>query len=227
MRVYGVTNPSKLKSVQKKIRETTFENHGVEYAMQNKDIAKKSSNTNKKNHGGTHNLNLLETREKSKQTCLAKYGQEYFIHSKGFKEVMMDTYGVEHWTQDKEMYENANRYGRKKFKFPSGRVVYVQGYEKGALKDLLEIYPEEDICVGMDVPSVKYFHEVSRTYHPDIYISSENLLIEVKSTWTFELHRELNMKKFQAAVMAGYKFEMWIYNKKEECLEQRVYRAPK
>lgn len=223
MRVYGTTNPSKLESVKEKIRKTTLENHGVEYAMQNKDIAKKCSDTNKKNHGGTHNLNLLENREKAKQVCFEKYDQEYFLHSEEFKKVMTENYGVEHWAQNKELYVNANVYGRKKFVFPSGKIVYVQGFETSALKDLLKIYTEEEICVGADVPSIKYFHEVGRTYHPDIYIPSENLLIEVKSKWTFELHHELNIKKFQASVMAGYKFEMWIYNKKEERLEQRSY----
>ena len=56
-------------------------------------------------------------------------------------------------------------------------------------------------------------------YHfPDIYISRENKIIEVKSTWTYQLHLEKNIQKQKYAKEQNYKYEFWIFNKKGELI---------
>lgn len=105
----------------------------------------------------------------------------------------------------------------------------VQGYEALALQVLTdEGLPEHDIVVGKEVPQIAYwdtcnFHPAKqRTYHPDIYIPSQNLLLEVKSIWTFQRGDspdglgidnpvyELNMIKAQAARAAGFRFQFML-----------------
>lgn len=65
---YGVTNPSKSKTIRNKTRKTNLEKYGVEY-----------------------NFSLDEFKEKSKQTCLEKYGTEYANQSKCVKEKIIKT----------------------------------------------------------------------------------------------------------------------------------------
>jgi type III secretory pathway component EscU len=49
-----------------------------------------------------------------------------------------------------------------------------------------------------------------RRYYPDFYIPKENLIIEVKSQWTLELHKDKNQAKFQAVKEAGFNFRLEI-----------------
>ena len=64
-------------------------------------------------------------------------------------------------------------------------------------------------------------------YYPDIFIPAEQRIIEVKSRWWFDSNGgdkyatrlENNMRKRQAALDAGYKFEFWIINDKASFFE--------
>lgn len=104
----------------------------------------------------------------------------------------------------------------RKFTFPSGRVVNTQGYENMVLDDLLKIYDESDIFVGASeirnqIGRIKYtFDGKIRSYYPDIYIKSINLIIEVKSEYTFNQHREINLAKEKACLEAGINFKFEI-----------------
>ena len=51
-------------------------------------------------------------------------------------------------------------------------------------------------------------------YYPDIYIPKDNLIIEVKSKWTYSGKPEwleTNLLKQQATIVAGYNFKFLIY----------------
>jgi len=105
----------------------------------------------------------------------------------------------------------------KKFIFPSGKSVSYQGYENIALDELLTLYNEENIENDRKyVPHIKYkLYNKQHYYYPDIYIKSENLIIEVKSTWTYKNDLIKNINKALAVRKAGYKFEFWIYDNKK------------
>lgn len=105
----------------------------------------------------------------------------------------------------------------KKFVFPSGKSVSYQGYENIALNELLTLYKEENIENDRKyIPNIKYkLNNKQHYYYPDIYIKSENLIIEVKSTWTYKNDLIKNINKALAVRKAGYKFEFWIYNNKK------------
>lgn len=45
----------------------------------------------------------------------------------------------------------------------------------------------------------------NRWYFPDFFINELQTLIEVKSKWTFNLHKEMNTCKIQAAKLSGFK----------------------
>ena len=54
------------------------------------------------------------------------------------------------------------------------------------------------------------FEGKKHRYYPDFYIPEENLIIEVKSQWTLDLHKDKNQAKFQAVKEAGFNFRLEV-----------------
>lgn len=106
-----------------------------------------------------------------------------------------------------------NNYAYKKYIFPSGKIVNYQGYENIALDELLKMHEETDIENDRKhIPNIKYMLKNKvHYYYPDIYIKSENLIIEVKSIYTYKQQLIKNITKSLAVKKAGYNFEFWIY----------------
>lgn len=103
---------------------------------------------------------------------------------------------------------------RKLFTFPSGNIVSVQGYEPWALELLLKNgIDETDITVNFEeMPkTVYFFKEKQRRYFPDIYIKSQNKIIEVKSTYIFIKDYEQNLAKYFRCKSLGIEMEFYIF----------------
>ena len=109
-----------------------------------------------------------------------------------------------------------NSYLKKDYILPSGTITQVQGYEPIALDELFENnYKEDDIITQYQ--GIEYeFENNTHKYYADIYIKSENKIIEVKSDFTMEKEYDKNMAKWEACVDLGYEFEFWIYDKKNK-----------
>jgi len=113
---------------------------------------------------------------------------------------------------------NAKRYRKKQYTMPSGKIVYVQGAEDKALNLLLYDYRESDILIDDD----KIARQIGKIYYrgldgknhryiPDIYIISERMIIEVKSSFTFKIQEKINRLKELACLEAGYRFQFMIF----------------
>jgi len=78
------------------------------------------------------------------------------------------------------------------------------------------MYNEDDIENDRKhIPNVKYMLKKKiHYYYPDIYIKSKNLIIEVKSDYTYNQQLIKNIIKSLAVRKAGYNFEFWIYTDK-------------
>jgi hypothetical protein len=119
---------------------------------------------------------------------------------------------------------------RKEYKFPSGRVEYVLGYENLCIDDLLkEGYGEDEIVVLTSrIPIIKYLKkykdgtEREGRYYPDIKLPGR--LVEVKSIWTYQVEQENNERKFAETAKQGHILELRIYNDKKKLVEKRVYK---
>jgi len=110
-------------------------------------------------------------------------------------------------------------YSKKEYKFPSGKVFQIQGYENFALDELIinEKVDESDIIIGSQyVPEIWYFDNSGKKhrYYVDIYIPSQNKCIEVKSLYTYKKNEEINLLKEEATKKLGYNYEFWLYNNK-------------
>ena len=102
-------------------------------------------------------------------------------------------------------------YSKKEYVFPSGKVEYIQGFEHFAINELIngENINETDIIIGSkNVPEIWYFdnNNKKRRYYVDIYIPSQNRCIEIKSKYTYETNKQINILKEIATKNLGYKY---------------------
>ncbi len=102
----------------------------------------------------------------------------------------------------------------KEITLPSGDIRKVQGYEPFAIKELLNSYNENEIITQRkNIPRIKYIHnEKQKYYFPDIYLPSENKIIEVKSTWTIKYNKDIIKLKEKATKESGYNYEIWCFD---------------
>jgi hypothetical protein len=154
---------------------------------------------------------------------MEKYNVEHISKSKHVQNIKIDNslkkYGCEFPSQHPAIAEKMmkSRFRGKKFTFPSGNVVIVQGYEIFALRDIIENgnIDENDIVVGCKhVPEIWYSDNVGKMHRHfvDIFIKSQNRCIEIKSSWTVK--KENVFLKQIAAKSQGFSYEIWVYSEK-------------
>lgn len=109
-------------------------------------------------------------------------------------------------------------YNFKDYICPDGTVVKYQGYENLALDELYTSYDQSDIENSRrNIPVINYeFEGKTCRYFPDIFIKSENKMIEVKSYYTYNLQIDKNIVKRDATKDAGFDYEVWIYVPKKK-----------
>lgn len=206
---YGVNNISQLKEIKNKKKETTLKNYGLEHNSQSDEIKFKKIKTCLKNHGVEYPQQSKEIQDKSKKTCLKNHG-------------------VEHPHQCAEIMENTLKksYKIKFFKFKNGNEIKCQGYEPFALHELVQNNIDEtDIITGCkNVPIIWYNDESGkkRKHFVDIFVSSLNKCIEVKSTWTIKDKKANIFLKQKAAKELGYVYEIWVYDSKGNKVEKFI-----
>ena len=211
---YGVESTNSLEEVLVKRKATIIEKYGVDHPLKVPEIAASVSKKNSENS--------KERMAKAKETKLEVYGNEHYNNRAKYTETCVERFGVGNPSQSAEIHEKKikNSYKSKKFVFPSGREVYVRGYEPEAIMLLLEKYRENDIITETSqIPFFTYFEcDGSRhIYFPDIYIPKDNLIIEVKSEYTYRGFigwYETNLLKEKSVRDAGYDYRLMIMAKK-------------
>jgi hypothetical protein len=146
----------------------------------------KTDKTNIERYGFITNLKCEDTKDKIKKTCLEKYGVVNIAQNfEIFKKQQLSGYRI-------KSYED---------------VTYQGTYE---LDFLLNFY---NILKIENPPSIKYkYQDKSKVYHPDFYLPDYNLIVEIKSNYIYELHKELNECKKLSAIENGYNF-IFIFDK--------------
>lgn len=221
-------HPTKLKETQDRKKKTNLERYGHEHVLNNLEVKEKSRITNNSKYGGNSSMCSDVIKKKSTETNKRKRGTDWYVQSEDFKEkfkkTMISKYGVEqvmHYTPSFEKSMDTS-YKKKLYVFPSGRIEKIQGYEGFAINDLLDSgYPEDDIVVSnkaieKHTGNIWYMDSENkrRKYYPDIYIVSENRIIEVKSDYTYDSAYSINIRKRKSCLDLGIVFEFWIYDKK-------------
>lgn len=228
--LYGVDNSFQYEEFKEKGRQTMIELYNGPYTMSS-NLKEQTIAANKANNGGQHNLATPEIRELSARAYEEKHGCKFGYnpeHQEKARISHKNNTGYDYPMQNPTSLSKRNKtaFSAKDYTFPSGRVTTIQGYEHYALDDLIDIYEvdEDDIITGeVNVPQIEYeFDSKTCYYHPDIYIKSLNMLIEVKSIRTLELSYRKNIKKFQASAQE-YNFILWVYDKKGNMIQERIF----
>ena len=194
---YGFEHTNNIESKKNKSRETCLTRYGVDNPTKSSIIVAKREVTYIERFGASTNLLTDDTRKKSKKTCLEKFG-------------------VEHQSKNAEVRRRQQTSGffRKEYVMPSGRIVLIRGFEDRALDDLLKIYHEDDIVVDvLLIPVIHYIGNDNKdhVYYPDMHIPKDNLIIEVKSTYYYNLYLAKNLLKEKACIEAGFDFRFMVY----------------
>lgn len=221
--------PEKKQQRKDRCKETNLKNHGVEWTTQSEDVKTKAKKTKLDRHGDENynNSTMISA------TNLAKPREEKDEINEKRRVTNLITYGVENTCMLPSHSSKANTANAKikDYVLPSGNVIGVRGYEPNALDTLLESYQESDILLHDDyseyqIQVFSYTSDKGRNakYYPDIYIPSENRIIEIKSQWWWDGNGKTdekyttrlanNLRKRQAVIDAGYNYEVWLYNSK-------------
>jgi hypothetical protein len=239
---YGVPYIFQNKECREKFENTMLEKYGYKHAFQVPEFKQKFNQTILEKYNVENVLHLDIFKDKIKLTNLEKYGCEFATQSQQIKDktkaTNLEKYGTENPMQNSNIAEycSSKCYSTKIYTFPSSNDVIVQGYEHFALDILLKTYQEEDfILKRADMPEIWYFESEQpskiKRYFPDIYIPKDNLILEIKSTWTFEKNKSEVFDKKKATQYLGYNYEIWIISPKGEIIQkydkkQIVYKLP-
>ena len=221
------------KCSQERHKMTMVIRYGVENASHSQVLLDKAKATNLIRYGVENAAQSEAIKEKKKQACLETWGVDHPMKTEEIKEKKKQTtlkiYGVENPMQDREVFQRqaVKAYSYKSYTFPSGKKGHVQGYENFCLDDLFhkENYQEEDVTNdSSEIPEIWYSYEDKpKRYYPDIFIRSENKIIEVKSDYTLKLNNEKNVAKAKKCVELGYQFEFRIYDVKGNLIKTIIY----
>ena len=212
-------HPKRVKEVNDKFKETCIKRYGHENPAMNEEVKKRIKQTFDERYNG-HPMFNDEVKEKVRETCNTVYGG-HPATCEAVKQKIATTNLLRyngHPSQTPEGLDKIIRSSKsyRKYEMPSGAIRNVQGYEPFALDVLLKEYTEEQIkSERHEVPRIQYTHnDRTRYYFPDIYIPDKNLIIEVKSTWTYQLDIDTNKAKEEATKQQGYLYEVWMFDNK-------------
>lgn len=211
--LYNVDNVFQYSEVKEKSKETLMLKYGVDNI--NKLDATKVSHKkrNKKLYGDKYYFNTTDFKEKSNKTIKELYGdvdnvfQAEIIKCR-IKNHYLDKYDVEYPSQVEEIHIKQQISGFKCKRFKG--LNYRGTYELDFLKNFYD--------VGIDnAPSINYiFENKDKIYFPDFYYKPLNLIIEIKSCYTYEKYIDKNKAKGKSCIEQGYNYILILDKKYDE-----------
>lgn len=156
-------------------------------------------------------------KNKSKETCIEKYGHEFYQSSDDYKNKIIQTctdkYGCENVMQSKKHFDMQSKSSLKTKKYNNTDLTYQGTYEL----DFIERYYNK-VIIEKTNPIQYKLNENTHYYHPDFYLPDYNLIIEVKSSYTYEYDLDKNIAKKQYSIKSGFNF-LFIIDKDYSELE--------
>jgi len=169
----------------------------------------------------------LETQKRIK-TNLERYGVSHQMQRPEIKlqriQTTINRYGVHHTSclssvQEKRLKNQADFFVGKLYILPSGKKIYVLGYENIFLDHVFQnkLLDEKDFNFKKKGYKYKEGNNV-RYYYPDFYIPKYNLIVEIKSTYVMEKLQGIKncLLKENTIKKAGYNYILILDNNFEE-----------
>lgn len=223
-----------------KRKQSCLKKYGTEFASQNSEIKNKVKQTMSdkgikffwcrgeefKNrilelYGVTHISKNNKIKEKKIQTCLENHGVKYPSQNRKIKEkqeqTCLENYGVRYPSQNFEIHQKQQKSAHT-LKHHSSGLFYRGTYEK----DFIDYCTLNNIQIKNVNNGIKYtFQNEDKIYFPDFYYESLNLIIEIKSNYTYECELENNLIKKEATINSGFNF-IFIINKDYEEFQRLI-----
>lgn len=195
-----------------KVKNKCLINFGSTNASLSEEKKNKRVNTNIKKFGTSNPFSNKDIQKKIKEISIKKYGTDNIFGSDMFKKSMMinnfKKYGVEYISQVPEIYMKQQKSGYRIHFHENTKLYYRGTYEK----DFLDFCFDNDIIVSQG-KRIKYIYEGSDHYYfSDFYIESKNLIVEIKSYWTYNKYLNKNLIKQKSTIDFGYNY-MFIIDK--------------
>ena len=210
---YGVDNPSKSEIIKNKKKETCLKNYGVESPLKSKQVREKRNKTVKERYDVDFIPQSKNIREKIMNTVFNNFGvknvsQSFIIKNKK-EQTCLKNWGVNNHMKNSDFFK---KYMEKIFKYNKYKntdLFYQASYEL----DFLNYCESKNILNKVsNGPSLKYVLEKNEhIYHSDFFISDLNLIVEIKSDYTYlkEIYKNKMKEKYSKL---KYNF-MFIINK--------------
>lgn len=202
---WGTTHHMKNKTFKENFDMQVTEKFGVDNVWKSKEIIEKIKETKTKKYGVNNNLNSEEGIKQKKKTWMTNYGVDNPMKSQNIIDKSNNTKD-KNGTMFNHCYIPLLEYKNTTLK-------YQGSYEK----DFLDTFSEKiKIENG---PTIKYTYKNKNSrYYSDFFIPSYNLIIEIKSTYTFNNAKKINLAKQKACLEQGYNF-IFIVDKDYEPLK--------
>lgn len=226
---YGVEHPMKSKEFKEKMSKDYFKKHGVSYTFQNKDVKNKIKNTLNNKYGVDYPMQSNEILKKSNDTILNKYNVSNISQLDDIKNKKIETslknygvyhpsqsidiqnkrknsclqkYGANHEMQSLEYYNHWLKTCKRTKTFKNTNLYYQSLNEL----NFLNLYYDKIL-----IENGKRFEYLDKNnnkhyYFSDFYIPSYNLIVEIKSKYTFDKNKEINLLKQQCVLLDKYNF---------------------
>lgn len=222
---YGVENPQQNIKIKEKTKQTCLEKYYVDNPSKFKEFKDRRTQTILNKYGVENAFYLDIFKDKAKQTCLQKYGFEHPLQNEIVKEKRKQTclikYGVCQPLQFYGFYLKQQNSSLLRKKYKDTHLYYQGTFEK----DFLDKYYNNlniDIKNGI---TIKYkFENKDCVYFSDFYITSKNLIVEIKSEYYYNLHLERNLSKQNYCIEQGYNF-IFIINKDYDEFNKKIKEA--
>lgn len=206
-----------LKCRPEKYKETCLLKYGVDNIIKVEKTHEKIKSTNLKRYGVESFAKLESFKENHKLRMMKKYGVDSFSKTEEWlekqKQTSLERFGVENASQCAEIFSKQQKSRYEIFEFKNTGLFYQGTFE---LDFLNNYYDKFEITKG---PIIEYeFKNSNKQYFSDFYLPKFNLIIEIKSTYTFHLAKEKNIEKQKKSISLGYG-HIFIIDKKYQEFE--------
>ena len=214
--LYGVDYPLKNSEIKLKFENTCINRYLSKSPLGSVIIKEKISESKKERY----NDEFYNNREKYKNTCLEKFGFENPMQNDLIKQklsnIIFEKYGVYYPAQNENVYKKMIKNGYHIFNFRDSDIYYQGEYELDFLNNYF------DKINIKRCKSIKYvFNNNECTYYPDFYFQDLNLIIEIKSSYWFDEHKDKNLAKQQICKENGYNF-IFILDKNYKIFDKMI-----
>jgi hypothetical protein len=159
--------------------------------------------TNLRKYGVTNSALLPEFKERNSQTVkfITKQipKEEFIKRLEKRKTTNIQRFGYSSAMQNEKYFNKCmkTQYSRKVYILPSGKAIYLQGYEPQFLDFVFtnNLLTENDINYSPEKIRYIGFNNEDHYYFPDFDIPKLNLIVEIKSDYTEKRDKNIELKK--------------------------------